>query len=258
MSPILFSFGPVEVHSYTVFMLTAVLLVGYLTYREARRRMRFDERTLAVGTIALAGGVVGAKLGMLVFLGPAEFWRQLPDLPAHGATFTGALIGGYIATEIAEPFFGMRHCIGDLVAPFLPLGQAIGRLGNFLAADAYGSPTSLPWGVYQAGASRHPVALYEAGLDLGLFAFLMWRRPRTFRQAELFQLYLVGYSAIRFPMEFLRYQPTPRDFLGLTLVQWLCIGGFIWFGAQLLVKRSGGTCVCELFAPRKRKLLVEG
>ena len=161
-------------------MLTAVILGGWLTYREAQRRLRLTEETLMVGSIGLVGGVVGAKLSMIVFLGPTEFWRQLATIPQHGAALTGALIGGYFAVVVAERALKMDRCTGDLVAPFIPLSQAIGRLGNFLAGDAYGSVTSLPWGVYQAGAYRHPAQLYEMALDLALFAFLWRRRYRTF------------------------------------------------------------------------------
>jgi phosphatidylglycerol:prolipoprotein diacylglycerol transferase len=127
----------------------------------------------------------------------------------------------------------------------------MGRLGNFLAGDAYGVPTSLPWGVYQAGANRHPAQLYELALDLLLFAFLWRWRYRSFRDGELFRIYVVGYALIRFPLEFLRYQPTPRPFLDLTLVQWLCIAGFLGFGYQLFLQRRGVACVCDLL-PRFR------
>ena len=85
MRPVLIAVGPVEIHSYTVCMLTAVLLGGWLTYREAQRRNRLTEETLMVGSIGLVGGVLGAKLSMVVFLGPVEFWRQLATIPAHGA-----------------------------------------------------------------------------------------------------------------------------------------------------------------------------
>jgi prolipoprotein diacylglyceryltransferase len=44
------------------------------------------------------------------------------------------------------------------------LSMAIGRLGNFLAGDAYGTPTSLPCSIYQADAYWHPVQLYELAL----------------------------------------------------------------------------------------------
>src|SRR5262249_17846775 len=161
--------GPVQIHAYTACMLAAILVVGGLTYREAKRRGRLNDDTLTVGIAGLLGGVVGAKIGMLVFLGPAEFWRLLPTLPSHGAPYTGALFGGYVAVVLAERALGVDRCTGDLVAPFLPLGQAIGRLGNLLAGDAYGLPTTLPWGIHQAGAVRHPVQLYELVPDLLLF-----------------------------------------------------------------------------------------
>ena len=253
MRPILFAIGPFEVHAYTVCMLAAVLLGGWLTYREARRRMRLTEETLMVGSIGLVGGVIGAKLSMLVFLGPAEFWRLLPTIPAHGAALTGALIGGYVAVVLAERVLNVGRCTGDLVAPFIPLSQAIGRLGNFLVGDAYGTPSSLPWAVNQAGASRHPAQLYELALDLVLFAFLWRWRYRSFRDGELFRIYVVGYALIRFPLEFLRFQPTPRAFLDLTLVQWLCIAAVLGFGYQLYLQRKGVACVCDLLPRFSRK-----
>jgi phosphatidylglycerol---prolipoprotein diacylglyceryl transferase len=248
--------GPVQIHAYTVCMLAAILVVGGLTYREARRRGRLNDDTLTVGIAGLLGGVVGAKLGMLVFLGPAEFWRLLPTLPSHGAAYTGALFGGYVAVVLAERALGVDRCTGDLVAPFLPLGQAIGRLGNLLAGDAYGLPTMLPWGIYQAGAVRHPVQLYELVPDLLLCAFLWRRRYVTFRDGELFRTYVFGYALIRFPIEFLRYQPTPVAFLGLTLVQWLCLAGIAGFGYQLYLGRQGITCLCDLLPARRRPALA--
>lgn len=246
MRPVLFSLGPVPIYSYTVCVLAAVLIVGWLAYREAKRRMRLDENTLMVGSVALVGGIVGAKLSMLVFLGPAEFWRLLPTIPSHGSALAGGLIFGYVAVVATENVLHMGKCTGDLIAPFLPLGQAIGRLGNFLAGDAYGSPSSLPWSVYQAGAYRHPAQLYELLLDLALFAFLLRRRYTSFRDGELFRMYIVGYAIIRFPLEFLRYQPTPVPFLGLTLVQWLCIAAALGFGYQLYLQRKGVECFCSL------------
>ena len=212
MFPVLFKVGPVEVHAYTVCFMAAFLVVGWLAYREAKRRLRLTEETLVVGSAGLLGALFGAKLGMLVFLGPAEFWRLLPTIPSHGSTLFGGLFGGYIAVTLTERLMHIDRCTGDLIAPFLPLGQAIGRLGNFLAGDAYGLPALLPWSVYQAGTYRHPVQLYELILDLALFFFLLRRRLVSFRDGELFQIYMIGYSIIRFPLEFLRYQPTPVPF----------------------------------------------
>jgi phosphatidylglycerol:prolipoprotein diacylglycerol transferase len=257
MHPVLLRVGALHIPTYTVCMLSAVLVVGWLSYREAKRRRRLTDSTLLVGAMGLLGGVLGAKLSMVVFLGPTEFWRQLSTLPFHGQALTGGLIGAYVAVVLAERGLGVDRCTGDLVAPFLPLGMALVRLGNFLAADAYGTPTSLPWGVYQAGAYRHPAALYELVLDLALFAFLWHRRRVAFRDGELFRIYVVAYALIRFPIEFVRYQPTPRGMLGLTLVQWLCIAAVIGFGYQLYLHRKGVDCVCDLLPrPGKRKSLA--
>jgi phosphatidylglycerol---prolipoprotein diacylglyceryl transferase len=238
----LFSYGTVEVHFYSMCMLSAILIGGWLSYREAKRRLRLNESTLTVAVMGLVVGVVGAKLSMLVFLGPLRFWQLLPTIPFHGAALTGALIGGYIAVVLTERLLKVNSCTGDLVAPFIPLSQAIGRLGNFLAGDAYGLPTSLPWGVTKAGAQRHPVQFYELVLDLALFVFLWRWRYRSFRDGELFRMYIVGIALIRFPLEFLPYQPTPLDFLSLTLVQCLCIAVVLGFGYQLWLNWKGIAC----------------
>ena len=253
MYPVLFYIGPVAVYSYTVCMLASFLIVGWLAYREAKRRDRLTEKTLVVGSVALLSGIVGAKLSMLVFLGPAEFWKELPTIPSHGSALWGGLIIGYFAVVLTERLMKVERCTGDLIAPFLPLGQAIGRVGNFLAGDAYGLPSGLPWSVYQAGAYRHPVQIYEMIPDLLLFAFLWRRRRVSFRDGELFRIYIIGYSIIRFPLEFLRYQPTPLYFLGLTLVQWLCVLAAGWMSFQLIQQRRGMESCCDPTAPLWRK-----
>ncbi|HEX7475880.1 MAG TPA: prolipoprotein diacylglyceryl transferase family protein, partial [Dehalococcoidales bacterium] len=95
MRPVLFNLGPLPVYSYTVCLMAAFLLVGWLTYREARRRDRLDENTLIIGSMAMLGGILGAKLSMIVFLGPSEFWRTLPTIPFHGSAFFGGLTLGF-------------------------------------------------------------------------------------------------------------------------------------------------------------------
>jgi phosphatidylglycerol:prolipoprotein diacylglycerol transferase len=211
-----------------------------------------------VGAYGLVGGVLGAKLSMLVFLGPQTFWRLLPTIPQYGAAWTGALFGGYVAVVLAERALGVDRCTGDMAAPFIPLAQAIGRMGNFLAADAYGTVTSVPWAVHQAGAWRHPVQLYELAFDLALFGFLWFRRYRSYRDGELFRIYVIAYALACFPLEWLRVQPAGHAVLGLTLVQWfflLTLAGCCW---QLVLERRGVACICALvpdaLLPRRLRL----
>ena len=192
---------------------------------------------------------------MLVFLGPSDFWRLLPTIPFHGAAFTGGLMGGYIAVVLMERKLHLAGCTGDLIAPAIPLAHALGRVGNSLAGDAYGTATSLPWGVSTAGTVRHPVQLYEAVLDVVLFA-LLWRlRHRLTRDGDIFRAYVVGYALIRFPLEFLRYQPTSRT-------SWISpwYSGFalppLWASATSCSSRGRANCICDLLPGAKRKTVA--
>ena len=60
MEPVVFDIGPVQVHAYTVCIVAAVLVGGWLTYREAQRRMRLTEETLVVVSVGLLCGIAWA------------------------------------------------------------------------------------------------------------------------------------------------------------------------------------------------------
>jgi len=72
--------GPFAISTYSLLLLCAFIVGGIVTYREAKRQHRATEAMLKVALGALAGGLVGAKLSMLVFLGPATFIKDLPSL----------------------------------------------------------------------------------------------------------------------------------------------------------------------------------
>lgn len=64
-------------------------------------------------------------------------------LAIHGVIIAGVLVA-LIFSRIKKISFWK---IGDIVAPSLILGQAIGRWGNFANQEAHGGPTDLPWGI---------------------------------------------------------------------------------------------------------------
>ena len=86
MHPILISAGPFVLHSYTVMLLLAVTVGIAIFVHEARRTHRDTEVTLRAAVGGLLGGVLGAKLSMIVFLGPAGFVESLSVLPFSGAS----------------------------------------------------------------------------------------------------------------------------------------------------------------------------
>jgi prolipoprotein diacylglyceryltransferase len=74
------SLGPLVISTYSLCFLCAFLVGGLLTSHEIKRQHRATEAILRVALGALAGGLLGAKLSMLIFLGPATFIKDLPSL----------------------------------------------------------------------------------------------------------------------------------------------------------------------------------
>jgi phosphatidylglycerol:prolipoprotein diacylglycerol transferase len=223
--------GPFVVSTYSLLFLCAFVVGGLITYHEAKRQGRATEAILRVALGGLAGGVIGAKLSMLLFLGPATFIKDLPSLWYSGQAWTGGFFGGYVGVLLVKRWNHITYSTGDLFAPALPLAQAIGRLGNFLGGDPFGLPSTLPWAILQGGVWRQPSALYEMVLDLILFVVIWRLRDKLYRPGDLFKLYIVSYCSLRFLVDFTRADP--RVFLGLTLVQVLYIPAILTFGYHL-------------------------
>jgi len=224
--------GPVTISTYSLLFLCAFIVGGIITYYEAKRQHRATEIILRVALGALIGGLIGAKLSMFIFLGPATFIKDLPYLWYSGQAWTGAFFGGYAGVLIVKRFNHIRYSVGDIFALALPLSQAIGRLGNLLGGDPFGLPSNLPWAITQYGVRRQPSALYELVLDLALFVVILRLRDKMPRPGDLFKLYIVGYCSLRFLVDFTRADP--RVLLGLTLVQVLYFFAIAGFGYQLL------------------------
>ena len=223
--------GSFALSMYSLMFLCAFIAGGIVTYLEAKRLNRATEAILRVALGALAGGLIGAKLSMLVFLGPATFIKDLPYLWYSGQAWTGAFFGGYAGVLIVKRFNSITYSTGDIFALALPLAQAIGRLGNLLGGDPFGLPSNLPWAITQYGVRRQPSALYELVLDMILFIVILRLRDKLPRSGDLFKLYVVSYCSLRFLVDFTRADP--HVLWGLTLVQVLYAPTIIFFGYQL-------------------------
>lgn len=238
--------GPFAISTYSLLFLLAFAVGGMLTYHEVKRQHRATEAIMRVSLGALAGGMLGAKLSMFIFLGPATFIKDLPYLWYSGQTWTGAFFGGYLGVLVVKRLNHIRYSTGDLFAAALPLAQAIGRLGNLLGGDPFGLPSSLPWAIMQNGVRRQPSALYELVLDLALF-LVIWRlRDKMPKPGDLFKLYIVGYCCLRILVDFTRDEP--RVLAGFTLVQILYAFAVVSFGYQLWT---------SLRASRQKKAVLE-
>ena len=98
----------------------------------------------------------------------------------------------------------------DVVAVGVPLGQAIGRWGNWFNQELYGRPTNLPWAIYIKAENNyfHPLFLYESAWNLMVFA-LVWRLSQSQKRlavGTIFAVYLAGYGMGRLMLESLRIE----------------------------------------------------
>jgi prolipoprotein diacylglyceryltransferase len=225
--------GTYAISTYSLLFLCAYIVGGILTYYEAKRQRRATEAILRVALGALGGGLIGAKLSMIIFLGPATFIKDLPYLWYSGQSWTGAFFFGYLGVLLVKRFNHIHYSTGDIFAPALPLAQAIGRLGNLLGGDPFGLPSTVPWAIMQQGVLRQPSALYEMLLDLVLFAIIWRLRDKMPQPGDLFKLYVVGYCSFRFLVDFTRADP--HVLLGLTLVQVLYLPTIAWFSYRLWI-----------------------
>jgi phosphatidylglycerol:prolipoprotein diacylglycerol transferase len=122
----------------------------------------------------------------------------------------------------------------DIFALVVPLGQAIGRWGNFFNSELYGKVSNVPWAIYiqKTGFHHHPIFAYEFILNLILFFILMRVFKRHYKEGRIFLLYVFGYGIIRFFMEFLRIDTTLHIF-GIRFPQIMALI-FILFASYFL------------------------
>lgn len=218
--PVLFSIAGWDVPSYSFFMLLAVVVGVLVYYQEARRHRTVSENTFYIFMAALVGGTLGAKIPMwLAYRGDIAAHPGDMNVILSGRTIVGGVIGGVWAVWWIKKRLGIKERKGNLFAPALAIGLAIGRVGCFMRGCCYGLPTDLPWGVnFGDGIPRHPTQIYEMIFGLILFFYFLRVRLRNPAPGALFKIFIVGYFIFRFFMEFLR-AGTIAVWGGLTIVQ---------------------------------------
>ena len=240
-----FAFPPIapEVFTLQLFGLTlslrwyalayiAGLLIGWRIALMAVRRVHLwpgnsapmtGEQVENLLTWVIVGVILGGRLGFVLFYEPSVYLAE----PARvlrvwegGMSFHGGFLGVVVAAWI----YCRRQSIAllsaaDVMALATPPGLMLGRIANFINAELWGRPTTMPWGVAFPGdaaqtcagvvgvCARHPSQLYEAGLEGLVLALALWLAARAgWLKAPglVFGMFLAGYGAARFFVEFFR------------------------------------------------------
>ncbi len=233
--PIAVQIGPLAIHWYGL-----MYLIGFgLVWLVGSARIRAGQTVLSRKDLedlifyCVFGVVVGGRLGYTLFYMPSYYLSHPIEILYvwnGGMSFHGGLIGVLAAIALFARLRQRRFLeVSDFLAPLIPLGLAVGRLGNFINGELWGRPSDVPWAMVFPqvdGTPRHPSQLYEMALEgLVLFLLLWWftRRPRPMGQASA--LFLIGYGVFRFGVEYTR---EPDSFLGLlgaglSMGQWLSL-----------------------------------
>jgi len=195
-------------------MMFAGIVVSIIFWSRLARR---DERLVIIYLMALTGAFAGAKLVYLaaegwLHFGAPDMWVQL----ATGKSIVGALLGGYVAVELAKKFTGYASTTGDWFATIVPVGVSLGRVGCLVNGCCLGDVCAPAWWALRDahGVPRWPAVPVELGFNiLMIFVFLAMRRRRVLA-GQHFHLYLIAYGVFRFLHEFLR--ATPKVFAGVS------------------------------------------
>ncbi len=222
MSPVIVELGPVSIRWYGLMYVVAIIVGILLVNREVKRRglaMTLDD-ILDFVLITIPISIIAARLYYVIFS-----WHyygnnlgSIYKIWEGGLAIHGGLLGGVLALWIFARWKKISFWkFADVIAPAVVLGQALGRFGNFMNGDAYGTPTDLPWGIIFPSDSPagqifreipiHPTMLYELTGDLLIFGILMFLRTKPFRDGFLISIYAVLYSALRFVVEIFRGDP---------------------------------------------------
>lgn len=255
VSPNLLEIGSFQLRYYSLMYLLAFGMT-YLLVRYRIRTEGYPYRTELIQDYfvwAVLGLILGARLGYVLFYNFSYYLRHpleilLPFEFANGIRFVGisgmSYHGGAIGVLIATLLFCRKQGADfwkwtDLFAPAIPLGYTFGRIGNFINGELYGRATDVPWGMIfpldPARLVRHPSQLYEALFEGIVLFILLWTiRRKSPYDGFLLGLYITGYGAIRFVIEFFREPDAQLGlFLGMfSMGQLLCLlmilaGGWI-------------------------------
>ena len=216
--------GPVTLAWHGLTIALGIVIGGFVAARWARARGLPVDRLYNMAVVLTIAALVGARLFYVIEHGG-------PLLGTHGYTFFGGVILAAIALAVYVWRAGLSARYLDAIAVGLPLGVAVGRIGDVINGEHYGSASNF----FLAVRNSHPDAmtpnpalayqsggLYEVLLGLLIFAIIWPLRNRLRRPGDLAWLVLALFAIGRFFELFIR-TASPKLALGLNNAQWTSI-----------------------------------
>ncbi len=232
-----FSIGSFEIYWYAICIASGVILALLYANFNAKRFSVDVDKLLNCFIVGVITAILGARLYYVAF--KWDYFSQHPDqilnirdggIAIYGAII-GALLGGLIVAKVQK----MKLLpVLDLAMICFLIGQAVGRWGNFMNQEAYGTQTDSLFRMVSegtGGVAVHPCFLYESlWCALGVLVLHIFSKKWQKYYGQVAFLYMVWYGIERFFVEGLRtdslylpfrignYEPRVSQLLSLLLV----------------------------------------
>ena len=264
------------IRAYAICIVLGIVVATLVTEARLRQRGVAPWAVLDIAVWAVPFGIIGARL-YHVITSPQDYFGAGGDpikvfyIWEGGIGVWGSIAGGALGSWLGARQLGLPLTVfADSVAPAVPLGQAIGRIGNWFNNELYGTVTTLPWGLRVHDMDRsnpghatvidgkpvtlpdlyHPAFLYEAVWDVGVAVLvLLLDRRFKFGRGRAFALYGMAYTAGRFWIEMLRTDEATRLFGGIRLNVFTSVLVFLGALAYFLIAKGPRGYVVPVGAP---------
>ena len=200
------------IYKYGFLIALGILVAMFYGFRKMRTVGIDPDRATDAVIGGLIGAIVGARVYYILFSDSLTF-KDFFDFRSGGLAIYGGVIGAILIGGIIAKLRKLKlTAILDVVAPCFLIGQSIGRWGNFVNQEAFGTNTDLPWGMmsystmlyiaenddFGGTVSRyapvHPCFLYESlWCILGFVLLHLYLKHRKF-DGEVFLLYIGCYG----------------------------------------------------------------
>ena len=214
-------------------IITIGLILALIYVLPRMKRFGLDaDRAIDVIIGGVIGGIVGARI-YYVLMRWDEYkwdWKAIINTRNGGLAIFGGIIGGILIGYIIARIRKVKALpMLDVVSLGFLIGQGIGRWGNFVNQEAFGTNTdsflgmtggtiqrtiadgmSMDGDMYKNGLEMlwekpvHPCFLYESiWCLLGFVILAFWSKRRKY-DGQIFLMYLTWYGAERFLVEGIR------------------------------------------------------
>lgn len=232
--------GPVNIQVWGLFVAIGIIVSVLLARWYALRHDLDAETILDLSSWSVLGGIVGARLGHVLFYAPS---RYIADPLSILRVWEGgmSMFGAFIGAAIAATIYFHRTDLNwpkyvDAIAFAFPLGYGIGRIGCFLIHDHPGTLSSLFFAIKFPGGPRLDHGMLLSLVGFAIFAWFITielKNPSKRLHGYLARLAL-SYGLARFILDFFRAYDLPNAdirFGSLTPAQYfaiVCVGLGVW------------------------------